>query len=369
MKRRAILAVAALCGFAALTGCSSSGSETPNAYAAKTDIPTAAAMDPAIVEAANKEGSLLVYGEANEASMKPVLAAFQDQYPGIKTSYISLGGTESFQRYLNEKATGGKTADVIVSLQGANFLDLVKRGDIQDFTPPAAAPLPDFAKLAPGVFAMELNPVMALINTTLLPESEQPDSLEALARMSGDPKLAGKIVTYDGTTEFGYTVNHAYIAKAGEAGWKILDQLGPNTKVEASAGPMFNKLLQGEYTMSYFQSGATRPLLTGATAKVLNYRFFKDGTPFMPRGAGATTGGKSPNAAKVFVNFLIDKAGQTAGCTGGFAPYLDGVDCPVNLAKVTEQLGAENINIATWDEALINDSPAFKNRWKEAFGR
>lgn len=145
MKRRAILAVAALCGFAALTGCSSSGGETPNAYAAKTDIPTAAAMDPAILEAANKEGSLLVYGEANEASMKPVLAAFQDQYPGIKTSYISLGGTESFQRYLNEKATGGKTADVIVSLQGANFLDLVKRGDIQDFTPPAAAPLPDFA--------------------------------------------------------------------------------------------------------------------------------------------------------------------------------------------------------------------------------
>ncbi len=135
---------------------------------------------------------------------------------------------------------------------------------------------------------------MALINTTLLPESEQPDSLEALAKMSSDPpKLTGRIVTYDGTTEFGYTVNHAYIAKAGEAGWNVLDQLGKNTKVEASAGPMYNKLLQGEYTMSYFQSGATRPLLTGATAKVLNYKFFKDGSPFMPRGAGATTGGVS----------------------------------------------------------------------------
>jgi iron(III) transport system substrate-binding protein len=210
---------------------------------------------------------------------------------------------------------------------------------------------------------------MALINTTLLPESEQPDSLASLAKMSSDPKLKDRIVTYDGTTEFGYTVNHAYIAKAGEAGWKVLEQLGQNTKVEASAGPMYNKLLQGEYTMSYFQSGATRPLITGAAAKVLNYKFFADGSPFMPRGAGATTGGKSPNAAKVFVNFLIDKAGQTAGCAGGFAPYLDGVDCPVNLAKVTAQLGAENINIAKWDQALVTDAPAFKNRWKEAFGR
>ncbi len=124
MKRRAIVAVAALCGFAVLTGCSTGNDAPPNAYAVKTDIPTAAAMDPAILDAARKEGSLLVYGEANEATMKPVLAAFQSQYPDIKTSYISLGGTESFQRYLNEKATGGKTADVIVSLQGANFLDL-----------------------------------------------------------------------------------------------------------------------------------------------------------------------------------------------------------------------------------------------------
>ncbi|WP_327579056.1 ABC transporter substrate-binding protein [Streptomyces sp. NBC_00145] len=325
-------------------------------------------VDAKLLAAAEKEGSLLIYGEANDNAMKPVVDAFEDQYPKIKAKYLSLHETENFQRYLTESATGGRTADVILSTNKTGFLDLVKRREIADYSPPSAAGLPDYATLAPGVYAMEENPVVAVFNKALLPESKQPSTLAGLADMADT--LKGKIVTYDaGNGGFGYEANEAYLSHAGEDGWSTLTQLGKSTRVEDGAATMFTKLAQGEYAASYFLSGVTRQYITGGTAQVLNYKYLTDGTPFIPRGVGITTGAKSPSAAKVFANFLLSARGQSAACKGGFTPYRDGVNCPVSVAKLKAQLGAENINMVTWDSTAGSSRADITRRWKAAFGR
>jgi iron(III) transport system substrate-binding protein len=369
LKKPTLLAIA---GVLLLTaGCGSSGGTDGGSNAtARVDSSKFREVDAKVLAAADKEGTVVVYGEADDDVMTPLIKAFESRYPKIKVSYISLDPTQNFQRYLSESATGGKTADVIISTDGVDYLDLVKRGEVQDYTPPSATGLPDYAKLAPGVFAIEENPVVALYNKSLLPESKQPKSLDELAKLSETGPMKGKVVSYDGTSGIGYMINQAYIKHAGDAGWQVLDELGKNSKTEESSATMFTKLAQGEYAAAYFVSGTARPYITGATAKVLNFGYLKGGTPFIPRGIGVTKHGKSTDAGKVFLSFALSTPGQAAGCKGGFAPYVDGVECSaVSVADVTKVIGADDVYYAQWDDALVSALPDFVNRWKAAFGR
>ncbi|MFD9669535.1 ABC transporter substrate-binding protein [Rhodococcus sp. NPDC059968] len=371
MKRRSSWVVA-VCAATLLAGCGGQGAVDtpigagdPSAHA----IDPSKQLDPATVAAAKDEGSVTVYGDAQNEIMQPVIAAFNNQFPDIDVSYVYLNPAESFQRYLSESSTGGQTSDVILGTDGVSYLDLVKRGEVLDFTPPAAVGLPEYAKLAPGVFAVEENPAVGVFNKAVLPESEQPKTLAELADMADSGPLTGKLVTYDGTSGFGYMVTQTFVANHDNA-WPLLEKLGQNSQTETSAGPMFSKLSQGAAVASYFSSGAIRSVIEAATAQILNLRLYADGTPFVPRGIGITAKGASPNAAKVFSNFMLTEQGQVAACKGGFTPYLAGVECDgFTVDEVTAEFGAENVYFTNWDDALVSSQTEIVSRWKAAFGK
>ncbi|MFD6063022.1 ABC transporter substrate-binding protein [Rhodococcus wratislaviensis] len=371
MKRRSSWVVA-VCAATLLAGCGGQGAVGPSSGEGDPPahvIDPSEQLDPATVAAAKNEGTVTIYGEANDEIMKPVITAFNQQFPDIAVSYISLNPTESFQRYLSESATGGRTADAIISIDGTSFLDLIKRGEVLDFTPPAAVGLPEYANLAPGVYAVEENPAVGVFNKAVLPESQQPETLAELADMADSGPLKGKLVTYDGTNGFGYVATQTFVANEGNA-WSLLEKLGRNSQTETSSAPMFTKLGQGAAVGAYFVSGTIRSVVTGATAQVLNLKLFADGTPFIPRGIGITSKGQSPSAAKVFTNFMLTEQGQAAGCKGGFTPYIDGIECDgFSVAEVTAKFGAENVYFTKWDDALISSQAEIVSRWKAAFDK
>lgn len=325
-------------------------------------------VDEAIVEASRDEGSLLVYGNPNDDQFAPLLEAFEAAYPWIDAEALSLSGPETFQRYLSEEATGTRTADVIVSNEATGWLDLVERGQVIDDEAPALAGLPEYARLAPGVAAMAFDPVLAIFNTALLPEDEQPTTLAELAAMAGD--LDGRIGTYDIDSATGYAATWYYLDATGDAGWDVLEDLGAHASVESSGGTLASKLTQGQYEAVFFMSGSARALAEGdASSRVANWRYLEDATPLLPRGVGVTTAAQSPNAAKLFVDFLLSVEGQQAGCAGGFTPYRDGVDCEFDLASIEEAVGADNVIIGTYDPAMVDEREALVDRWNAAFGR
>ena len=325
-------------------------------------------VDPAIVEASRSEGSLLVYGNPNDDQFAPLLEGFEAAYPWIDVEALSLSGPETFQRYLSEEATGTRTADVIVSNEAPGWLDLVDRGQVVDDEPPSLADLPDYARLAPGVAAMSFDPVIAMFNTALLPEDEQPTTLADLAAMADD--LDGRIGTYDIDSATGFAATWYYLDAAGDAGWDVLADLGAHTTVEDSGGTLASKLTQGQYEAVFFMSGAARALAEGdASSRVANWTYLEDATPLVPRGVGVTAAAEAPNAAKLFVDFLLSADGQQAGCAGGFTPYRDGVDCDFDLASIEEAVGEDNLMIGDYDPAMVSGRDAFVDRWNTAFGR
>ncbi len=333
------------------------------------DTEEGAAIDiDAVVEASRDEDRLVVYGNPSPDQWEPVLAAFEETYPWIDVETFDLGGTEAFQRYLSEEATGAETADVIVNTDGAGWLDLVERGQVVDYVDPELEGLPDLAVAAPGVFTMSVDPLIGVFNTQALPLDEQPTSLAELAEAAED--LDGKIGTIEVENGQAGLGTFGFVDARGDEAWEVLEAIGPHAGVENSNGTILGKLTSGEYVASFMISGSMRALIDGTeTGDVLNYRYFADATVMPTRGIGVTTAASHPNAARLLVNFILSEEGQAVMCDGGFTPYREGVECPQGLAAIQEEVGEDNAIVVGYPEELVTEGEDLRSRWNEAFGR
>lgn len=373
MKRTAVLPLA-LAAVLTLGACGSSSDEPP--AAASTPEPTAdvgeasavTPVDDATLAAANEEGEVLIYTNAEDQQMAPLKKAFEKAFPEITLRALSLGDEEMFQRYETEVASGGETADVIMNSDELAWMDFLEGDNIEPYEDPNTPNLPDYALLAPGVYAMSLDPVIAVFNKQLLPEDKQPRTMAELAEMA--PELDGKIGTTDITSSTQWGATTGFISKYGEDGWDILEQIGAHSKVEASNGPLVTKLAQGEYAVNFFVSGSVRPFITGDVTQVVNYSYLEDGTPLNTRAAGVTAEAPHANAGKVFLNWILSVEGQEAACNSGFTAYRDGVKCDFGLPQVINAIGGEeNLIITGFDPELADQQDEIEARWNEAFGR
>ncbi|MVZ99771.1 extracellular solute-binding protein [Actinomadura sp. LD22] len=371
IKFRIAATATAVAGVLALAGCgeSGSGSASPPSSTPSADVGTPSAVTPPapdVLAAAEKEGSVLLYTDADDQLTDPIRKAFEKKYPKIKVRVLSLENDQIFQRYQTETATHARTADVVMPMSLATMQEFIERGDFVDYKDPNLPNLPDYAKTAPGVTAVSLDPVIAVYNKALLPKDKQPKTLADLAKLSATMK--GKIGTVDIGNPVGLEATQVYVAKGGDAAWATLKELGANTTVESNVGPLVQKVLQGQYAASYFVSGAVRALITSDAAKVLDWTYLSDATPVLPRTIAVTKGGRSPNAAKVFVNYMLSVEGQEAACKGGFSPYRDGVRCPFGVPSIKKVTGTDKLDVMTIDKAA-GGRAAIEPRWKAAYGR
>jgi len=321
-----------------------------------------------VVEASKDEDHLVIYGNPRADQWEPVIEAFEDAYPWIDVETFDLGGAEAFQRYLSEEATGATTADIIVNTDGAGWLDLVERGQVVDYVDPELEDLPDFAVAAPGVFTLSVDPLIGVFNTRALPLDEQPTTLAELAEAAED--LDGKIGTIEIENGQAGLGTYGYVDAKGDEAWDVLETIGPHAGVETGTGALLAKLTSGEYVASFMASGSLRALIEGTeTGDVLNYRYFADATVMPTRGMAVTAAAESPNAAQLFVHFLLTEEGQAVMCDGGFTPYREGVECPQSLAAIQEEVGEENAIVVGYPEELAEGADALRSRWNEAFGR
>src|SRR5882757_2785335 len=72
-----------------------------------------AAADPALIAAAKKEGEVVWYTTQIVSQLvRPVTAAFEKKYPGIKVRAIRANATETAVKILNEAKAGRLQADI-----------------------------------------------------------------------------------------------------------------------------------------------------------------------------------------------------------------------------------------------------------------
>src|SRR5262249_11940450 len=150
---------------------------------------TADAADPALIEAAKKEGKVVWYTTliVNQA-IRPLKAAFEKKYPGIELQYTRADETPTAAKILEEGVAGRVQADVFDGI--TNMVPLKRAQLLASYAPAAAGQYPAELKDANGHWNALLLYVFAPgINTTLVPKDRAPGTYQALL----DPQWTGKM--------------------------------------------------------------------------------------------------------------------------------------------------------------------------------
>ena len=88
----------------------------------------AAAITPALIEAAQKEGKLAFYTAMDLPVAEKLAKAFQAKYPGIEVRVERSGAERVFQRIGQEMSSNIHAVDVVNSADGAHFIVWKREG-------------------------------------------------------------------------------------------------------------------------------------------------------------------------------------------------------------------------------------------------
>lgn len=333
-----------------------------------------------IIEASRSEGGLTLYTNASSALWEGLVKSFNEKYSWIKVETLDIDSSEIVERYLAEAASGQRTGDILIHQSLEGWVNAMRRGAIEPYQSPEAASIPAIAKPGAGVYSLFIDPTVLVWNKLVVPENLAPKSIPDLAKKVNEhPEIFGGKLATQGppVSAAGYTNHFAYLAARGEDGWKSLKSIGSNVRFESSIGPMMEKLLAGEYVVTYFVQQQPVLNLTAdpAAAQVLGYQTAspEDGIPVVARSMAITKAAPNPNSAKLFLDFALSRPGQIALGKSKLAVVRSDVTSvdvggTLTFADTMAKIGEQNLLSIGLSQEAVDKRPEFLKRISETYG-
>ena len=325
------------------------------------------------IAAANKEGKVVIYSALDTKAAQPLIKDFQALYPGVKVEYNDMNSTEMYNRFIAEVASGQGSADVMWSSAMDLQVKLVDEGHALTYASPEAGKLPGWAVYKNQAYGTTYEPAVFIYNKRLVAADEVPADHAAFAKLINTKvdKFKGKVTTYDiekSGVGFMFVVQDA----KDFAGMKDLERGfgATNYRVYASTGNMLEKVSSGEHLLGYNVLGSYA-LVRSKKDPALGVVLPKDYTLVLSRVMFIGKQAKNPNAAKLWVDYILSPRGQKliGGDVELFSIRSD-VDAEYTAASLTKQLGNNVKPIPVSSEIVSYLDPKkrleFLNAWKAA---
>jgi iron(III) transport system substrate-binding protein len=264
------------------------------------------------IAAANKEGKVVIYSALDTKAAQPLIKDFSALYPGIKVEYSDLNSTELYNRFIAEAASGQGSADVMWSSAMDLQVKLVDEGHALSYLSPEAPKLPPWAVYKSQAYGTTFEPAVFVYNKRLVPADEVPQDHAAFAKLitTKADKYKGKVTTYD-IEKSG--VGFMFVVQDTKyfAGMKDLEKgFGASSyRVYASTGNMLEKVSSGEHLLGYNVLGSYA-LVRAKKDTALGVVLPKDYTLVLSRVMFIGKQAKNPNAAKLWVDYILSQRGQ-----------------------------------------------------------
>ena len=306
---------------------------SPHADAAETNATAAAAQ---------KEGKLVNYSSTDSASVEPLLQDFKSLYPFLQVEYNDLNTTEIYNRYVAETAAGTGAADFLWSSAMDLQLQLASKGNALSYASPEISGLPKWAVWQNQAYGTTFEPVSIAYNKRLLPADAVPQTHADLIRLVKEKPdvFKEKIATFDPEKSGVGFLMMTQDAKVFPQFWDLAKALGSSgAKVYTSTGAMLEKVGSGEHYLAYNIIGSY-VLLRQKKDPSMGLVLPKDYTLVFSRVAFISKTAHHPNAAKLFLDYLLSKRGQTVMSEKALVYSLRS-DVPGNItaAGLTKDLG------------------------------
>jgi iron(III) transport system substrate-binding protein len=272
--------------------------------AASWALPAAAEEDfgsKDVIAAAEKEGSLTYY-TANFAEVEQeVIKAFNKRFPKIKVAMVRAPGGQLIQRIKTEAAAGKLAADVVNHSDRGLMLELADL--FQDYSPPNAKDYRPDALVSPKLWPGVTLGWAIAYNTELV--KNPPKTWMDLTKEEYKGKKIGQVVGPSGGTTWTRIMFERQVL--GEDYWKKNAAL--EIALYPSGAPTSDALVRGEISIApLLYNIIYTKIVEGAPAEAI---FAPEGVPIIPYADGITKTSKSPNAARLFMNWRLSKEGQT----------------------------------------------------------
>jgi len=326
-----------------------------------------------IVEAAKKEGKVVVYATTDAVAANPLIKDFETLYPGIKVEYSDLNSTELYNRFIAEAAANNGTADVLWSSAMDLQVKLVADGLAATYPSPEIKALPKWAVWKDAAYGTTYEPITFVYNKRLVPEADVPkDHTDLLKLLNAKPDFyKGKITAYDPERSgVGYLFCNEDIKDFPQA-WDLFKAMGKTqAKLYTSAGAMMERVTSGEHLIAY---GIFGSYALGRSKKDPNLGIIlpKDYTMVTSRVAFISSKARNPNAAKLFLDYILSKRGQEiiANKADLYSLRSD-VEGEATIKGVSQLIG-DKARPVPIDQTLLDNLDqtkrlAFLSKWQQA---
>jgi iron(III) transport system substrate-binding protein len=322
---------------------------------------SAKAADQALIDAAKKEGEVVWYSTLIvDQLVRPVAAAFEEKY-GIPVQFSRTPAGEMALKVQNEIRANSVQVDVFDA--NAAFFQVLPLDDLESYVPEAAAAYPADLKDPDGrYYSVNVFTMTTGINTELVAEDEYPKIYEDLL----DPKWKGRMawttdLTPNGPPGF---IGNILMTMGEEKGMEYLRALAKQdiAKIPASQRVVLDQVISGEYAIGLmiFNHHAVISADKGAPVTWLKIEPVVSTSNY----AGIIKGAPHPNAAKLFLDFLLSNEGQNVFRDANYLPASPSVQAKVPDLKPAD--GGYTATVIT-NQLALEDLPKWSAVYKELF--
>ena len=303
---------------------------------------------PELIAAAKKEGKLTVYTVQDPEGELKMVKAFNKRFPEIKVSMLRLPGGQLVTRVKAESSSNRLSADLI------SFSDTQESNQVAHvfakYAPPNAADY-QYLEADKDVWPRAIGTWVICSNT--MTEKNPPKTWKDLLKPEYKGRM-GEVTILTGGS--GWTRSFFQREVMGIEYWQGLAANTP--RLYPIGVPMTDALIRGEISVGALVSNQSLPKV--AQGAPMQCFFPPEGVPAKPQVMGLTKTAGSPNAAKLYLDWMLSPEGQVFVVKEWFMfSALKGAPTPV---------GGENAKLWFVErEKSIRVQSAWVDEWVKIF--
>lgn len=275
------------------------------------------------IDAAKKEGRVVVYGSVVPQAMEALHKTFETKY-GVKVDYWRADSTKVSERALTEWRAGKPAFDIVEGNRGVQLI-MKQEGLFAKYIPPPSEKFPAEVREKDGLITpWRVLPISILFNTDMVKRADLPKTWDDLLQ----PKWSGKIVMPDPTR---HTTTAQFLWNLrkfkGDNWLEYVRGLAKQKPVLVnSLAPVTTSVIKGEGIVGITYVKYVKQY-KGPVDYVLMDKYLADPN-YVSVGAKAP----NPNAARLYAEFVTSPEGQKYIAEDGEFVFAPGVLPPINNA-------------------------------------
>lgn len=317
-------------------------------------------------------GETVIYSTTDMALARPIIDAFQAQYPAVAVSYHELQSLDIYDRVTRESDSGDATADLVLSSAMDLQVKLANDGYASRQTPAETTSLPRWAVWQDSAFAVTYEPAVIIYHLPSFAGREPPRTRAGLLRLLEERSdLFGKVATYDIERS---GLGFLFLARDEEHFpdiWGLVSGMGEQgVRLYTNSAAIIDRVATGRFAVGYNILGSYAQAMA-ATRPDLGIILPEDYTIIASRVAIVPRAARTPALGALFLDFLLSTDGQRviAG-ESGLGAVHPAVDLAGSANAMQARLGARLRPISVGPGLLVYLDQVKRRRllerWNEA---